>query len=82
MFVFTSLCTKQVTVSSSAGLARFPSIQENRAGERRGDGVPGDGECSSTHHVRLLFSRTVDPAGPESSLDSSGGKEEGKMPGR
>lgn len=37
-------CLLRVTMHLFAGLARFPSKQEDSEGEGRGDGIPGDGK--------------------------------------
>lgn len=41
-----SLRIKQASISLSLGLARFPSVQENRKTETRGDDISGDGKFS------------------------------------
>lgn len=39
-----ALCSHRAALCSVSGLARFPSVQENGERERRGDGIPGNGE--------------------------------------
>lgn len=41
-----SLRIKQASISLSLGLARFPSVQENRKTETRGDDISGYGKFS------------------------------------
>ena len=65
-----SLCTKQASVSLSVGLARFPSVQENRKRERRGDDIFGYGKFPYRQDQRLVLLKTIESVRLVFSLES------------
>ena len=64
------LCIKQASISLSLGLARFPSVQENRKTETRGDDISGSGKFSCRQDQHLVLLKTKESVRPVSSLGS------------